>query len=194
MALMGLSGAVLDMLMTPVPGVRLWADQKGSWFKVAHRYKCERCGTENRLTYEDKLQLFNHAQALEKGHDVSMRPRLLALEEAYRARGCTPREQQPEVLPTSTEKRGGRLRHAARRQTSEEQPYPVPPMPPVRLALELIKAGKEPSKVALEAVVSRRLAKWEKGALIITAAGVHAVADDDATREAMRSAQRPRLQ
>jgi hypothetical protein len=65
-------------------------------------------------------------------------------------------------------------------------------MPPVRVALELIKAGKEPSKVALEAVVSRRLAKWEKGALIITAAGEHAVADDYATREAMRSAQRPR--
>ena len=38
--------------------------KKGSWFKSAHRYLCEKCETEVRITNEDKIRLFN--QAVEK--------------------------------------------------------------------------------------------------------------------------------
>ena len=78
------------------------------------------------------------------------------------------------------------------RSSMSERPIPLPLTPTERLALEWIKAGKEPSKAALEAVKSRRWAKWVKDALIITDAGEKALADDDAARMAMRAAQRPR--
>jgi hypothetical protein len=73
-----------------------------------------------------------------------------------------------------------------------EPTFPLPLTPTERIALEFIKAGKEPTRAALEAVVRRRWAKWVKGALLITDAGEKALADDDAARMAMRSAQRPR--
>jgi len=68
MAAMGLSRAVLDVLMTlrcPACGFEL--TRKGSWFKSAYRYSCENCGTENQVTYDDKIRLFKHAEALKKG-------------------------------------------------------------------------------------------------------------------------------
>lgn len=37
--------------------------KKGSWFKVIHRFKCERCKRETPMTYSDKIALFNkHAR------------------------------------------------------------------------------------------------------------------------------------
>jgi DNA-directed RNA polymerase subunit RPC12/RpoP len=33
--------------------------KKGSWFKVIHRFKCERCKRETPMTYSDKVALFN---------------------------------------------------------------------------------------------------------------------------------------
>jgi hypothetical protein len=50
-----------------------------------------------------------------------------------------------------------------------------------RIALERIKAGKELSKAALEAIVSREWAKWVKGALVITEAGEKALAEQSGT-------------
>jgi hypothetical protein len=132
------------------------------------------------------------SQLSRKGHDVSEHRGLLAMEEAYLARGCTPRGQKPEASPTTTERGGGQLHHLAQRQMSEERP-PAPLTPTEHVALQWIRAGKEPGKTALEAVVSRRWAKWVKNVLVITEAGEKALADDAAARMAMRSAQRPRV-
>ena len=75
---------------------------------------------------------------------------------------------------------------------TDERPFPLPLTPTERTALEWVKAGKQPSPAALEAVVRRRWAKRTKDALTITEAGEKALADDDAARMAMRTAQPPR--
>jgi hypothetical protein len=48
----------------------------------------------------------------------------------------------------------------------KEPPFPLSLMPTERTALEWIKAGKEPTRTALEAIVSRRWAKWVKGTVL----------------------------
>jgi hypothetical protein len=35
--------------------------KKGSWVRSARHFKCQGCGTETPITYEDKLRLFNRA-------------------------------------------------------------------------------------------------------------------------------------
>jgi hypothetical protein len=37
--------------------------KKGIWFKSASRYKCESCGVQGRVTYDDKIRLFARAAA-----------------------------------------------------------------------------------------------------------------------------------
>ena len=73
-----------------------------------------------------------------------------------------------------------------------DERLPLPLTPTERIALEFIKAGKEPSSAALEAVMQRRWARKVKGAVEITEAGEKALTGDDAARMAMRSARRPR--
>ncbi|RWL96669.1 MAG: hypothetical protein EOR71_32585 [Mesorhizobium sp.] len=34
--------------------------KRGSWFKVVSRYRCEKCQSEVRIGYPDKLKLFDH--------------------------------------------------------------------------------------------------------------------------------------
>ena len=37
--------------------------KKGGWFKVIHRFTCERCKRETPMSYSDKVALFNkHAR------------------------------------------------------------------------------------------------------------------------------------
>jgi hypothetical protein len=64
--------------------------------------------------------------------------------------------------------------------------------PTERIALEFIKAGKEPSSAALEAVMQRRWARKVKGTVEITEAGEKALADSAEARFRMRSGQRTR--
>ena len=68
----------------------------------------------------------------------------------------------------------------------------MPLTPTERIALEWIKAGKEPTRAALEAVVRRRWAKWVKGTLIVTEVGEKVLADDSEARSRTRSRHRPR--
>ena len=37
--------------------------KKGSWFRAVSRYKCESCGVQGRVTYDDKIQVFARAAA-----------------------------------------------------------------------------------------------------------------------------------
>ena len=52
--------------------------------------------------------------------------------------------------------------------------------PTERIALEFIKAGKEPSSAALEAIMQRRWARKVKGAVEITEAGEKLAEDTEA--------------
>jgi hypothetical protein len=74
---------------------------------------------------------------------------------------------------------------------SDQRP-PLPLTSTERIALEWIKAGKEPTRAALEAVVRCRWAKWVKGVVELTERGEKALADDDTSRVATRNAKRPR--
>jgi hypothetical protein len=71
-----------------------------------------------------------------------------------------------------------------------EDRLPLTLTPTERIALEWVKAGKEPTRAGLEAVMRRRWAKWVKGVVEITERGEKALADDTEART--RSAQRPR--
>lgn len=42
--------------------------KKGGWFMGAHSFKCEGCGREVRLSYDDKLVLFANHVHLAKCH------------------------------------------------------------------------------------------------------------------------------
>jgi hypothetical protein len=75
---------------------------------------------------------------------------------------------------------------------TEERSFPAPLTRTERIALEWIKAGKEPTSAALEAVRRRGWAKRTKGKIEITPVGEKALADDDDARRGARSAQRPR--
>jgi hypothetical protein len=68
----------------------------------------------------------------------------------------------------------------------------LPLTPTERMALEFIRAGKEPPAEGLEAVLKRGWAKRSNGALAVTVAGEKARADDDEARARTRSTQRPR--
>jgi hypothetical protein len=86
----------------------------------------------------------------------------------------------------------GGLDHAAGPKMSEEHSFPVRLTPTERIALEWIKAGKEPTAAALEAVIRRGWARHAKGKTEITPAGEKALAEGNDARRAARSAQRPR--
>ena len=73
-----------------------------------------------------------------------------------------------------------------------DERLPLPPTPTERIALEFIKAGKEPSSAAFEAVMRRRRARKVKGRVEITEAGEKALADDTEARSWTRSGQRTR--
>ena len=73
-----------------------------------------------------------------------------------------------------------------------DERLPPPLTPTERIALEFIKAGKEPSSAALEAVMQRRWARKVKGSVEITEAGEKALADNAEARFPMRSGQRTR--
>jgi len=61
---MSLSRDLSDKLMTLACRACGFAlTKKGSWFKSARRYQCEGCGTEARITYDDKIRLFTRASA-----------------------------------------------------------------------------------------------------------------------------------
>jgi hypothetical protein len=61
---MTLSQDMCDQLMTLECGkCGLGLTRTGSWFRSANRFKCQGCKTEARITYPDKLRLFNRAAA-----------------------------------------------------------------------------------------------------------------------------------
>jgi hypothetical protein len=75
---------------------------------------------------------------------------------------------------------------------TDERPFPLPLTPTERLALEALRDGKSAGTAGIEAVIRQGWAKSTGKGISITPAGEKALADDDAARMAMRSAQRPR--
>ena len=67
-AVMGVSMSLPDgfadvMMMLACRTCGIAITKKGSWFKSASRYKCESCGGQGRVTYDDKMRLFARAAA-----------------------------------------------------------------------------------------------------------------------------------
>ena len=65
-AVMGVSMSLPDgfadvMMMLACRTCGIAITKKGSWFKSASRYKCESCGVQGRVTYDDKMRLFARA-------------------------------------------------------------------------------------------------------------------------------------
>jgi hypothetical protein len=59
-----MSGERVDVMMTLACRTCGFAlTKKGSWFKSASLYKCESCGVQGRVTYDDKVRLFARAAA-----------------------------------------------------------------------------------------------------------------------------------
>ena len=70
----------------------------------------------------------------------------------------------------------------------KSDPLPSPLTPTERIALEWIKAGKEPTTAAREAVMRHGWAKRVKGRNEVTEAGERALANDAEARASSRSA------
>jgi predicted RNA-binding Zn-ribbon protein involved in translation (DUF1610 family) len=56
---MPLTKGLLDVLLSyPCPGCGHNQEKKGSWFKTIGHYPCPSCGHSVRITYDDKVRLF----------------------------------------------------------------------------------------------------------------------------------------